>query len=232
MLYLPYCARALAENNQKAAFAVISGKECNAYHLIFRVVFDIIIKMKKHVFKITAITVALIVAFTAAFAAIFVRTCPKAVADMAKRTGNMELSLKYREKSYLKSNDYTELALLCEAAIECDDYKKTVAYAETFIASDKFIDYCGEKGGNYYGLITACYANALYKTGEKVKGVESAFSLTKSLSELNAVSFISAEAIGDKDEETINLIIERLEPSALNGKAELLSDLYAARSAK
>ena len=102
--------------------------------------------MKKHVFEITAITVALIVAFTAAFAAIFVRTCPKAVADMAKRTGNMELSLKYREKSYLKSNDYNELALLCEAAIGCDDYKKTVTYAETFIASDKFIDYCGEKG--------------------------------------------------------------------------------------
>ena len=187
--------------------------------------------MKKHVFKITAITVALIVAFAAAFAAIFIKTCPKAVADMAKRTGNVELSLKYREKSYLKSNDYRELALLCEAAIECDDYDKTVTYAETFIASDKFIDYCGEKGGNYYGLITACYANALYKTGEKLKGVESAFSLTKSLDELNAVSFISAEAIGDKDKETINLIIERLEPSTLSGKAELLSDLYAAISA-
>ena len=200
--------------------------------MIFEAVVDIIRKSKKHVVKITAITVARIVAVTAAFAAMFIKTCPKAVADMSKRTGNMELSLKYREKSYLKSNDYSELALLCEAAIECDDYEKTVTYAETFIASDKFIDYCGEKGGNYDGLITACYANALYKTGEKLKGVESAFSLTKSLSELNAVSFISAEAIGDKDEEAINLIIERLEPSALSGKTELLSELYAARSAK
>lgn len=185
-----------------------------------------IIKMKKHVLKITAITVALIVAVSALFAVIFVNACPKAVADMTKRTGNNELSLKYREKSYLKSEDYTELALLCEAAIECDDYPKTVTYCETFIASDKFIDYSNNKGGNYYGLITACYSIALYETGEKLKGVESAFSLTKSLSdELNAVTALSYLAIDDKDAQTINLIIAKLENSAFSDKSELLNKL-------
>lgn len=197
--------------------------------MIFFARFGIIIKMKKHVFKITAITVALIAAISALLAVIFVNACPKAVADMAKRTGNMELSLKYREKSYLKSEDYTELALLCEAAIECDDYKKTVAYAETFIASDKFIDYCDKKGGSYYGLITACYSIALYKSGEKLKGVDSAFSLTKSLNdELNAVTAISYLAIDEKDGQTIALIIKTLENSAFSDKSELLNKLYAA----
>lgn len=183
--------------------------------------------MKKRILKTIAITIALLAVITAGFTAIFINSCPRAVADMAKRTGNVELSLKYREKSYLKSEDYNELALLCEAAIERDDYEKIARYAEQFIADENFNDYCSKRDGNYYGLITACYSVALYKTGEKLKGVESAFSLTKSLSELNAVSVISAEAMEDKDEETIGLIIERLEPSSLNGKAELLSDLYA-----
>ena len=45
MLYLPYCARAVTENSQKAAFTVSSYKERNAPLQNFKVLFKDALKV-------------------------------------------------------------------------------------------------------------------------------------------------------------------------------------------
>ena len=129
--------------------------------------------MKKLVLKTIAVTVAAIIALTAAIYLTLALFFPKTLAGAWKDVGSYSLSAKYYERQYDKSGDTEDLATLCVNLDEKADSARTAKYLKILTEDEKFSERCAfedKQGGfkytayeYYYGkyAVAEFYANKI-----------------------------------------------------------------------
>lgn len=124
--------------------------------------------MKKLVIKTALITLAGIIAITACFYLILALASPKTLAKFYDNAGFYGASIKYYEKQYKKTNEYSDLYILCTKVDEKNDSERAILYLDEMIESDEFIyfsTYIDENTQNSFltkDFICGKYACALY----------------------------------------------------------------------
>ena len=143
--------------------------------------------LSKLVLKTAAVTLAAIIFLCALIFGAFVLFRPVSLARLFEGAGNDSAAAYFYIRSYEKTGDFEELALLCEKIDEHDMSEDAAKYLSLFIENEKFADYCEEydaKYSSYYSAREAAYGRltvSIYLS----EGIESALLKAKQLCEGN-----------------------------------------------
>lgn len=162
--------------------------------------------MKKLIIKSSIITVVLILVVASAFLGLLSITKPSVISNMAFNLNNEKACVKYSEKQFLKTQSVKDLALLTERCIWAKEDSKVVKYASLLLFNSEYESL--NKNSEYENYIVCSYTESLYKTGNKQKSVEVAFSYYDGITTPNAVRVLIYNSKEDKD--TLNLILQKL----------------------
>ncbi len=168
--------------------------------------------MKKLILKSSIITLSLVLILGALFFVIVSASKPYIIANVAFNLNNKELSVKYSEKQFIKTQDISDLSLLTERCIWANDYNKVVKYSSILLSHKDFDSYSSD----YENYIASSYTEALYLTKNKLKSVEVAFSYYDGIKAPNTIRVLIYNAKNDKD--TLNLILTKL--NGINDKTQ------------
>ncbi len=129
--------------------------------------------MTKLVVKTVLITVAAIILTLAAVYLCLALFFPKTLAKGWEDIGSYNLSLKYYEKQYEKTEDITDLSVICVKVNSEKDAVRAVKYLKILTENPKFSDLCAAEDANIaidygftaYELYYGKYAIAAYYQG-------------------------------------------------------------------
>ena len=143
--------------------------------------------MSKLVLKTAAVTLAAIIFLCALIFGAFVLFRPVSLARLFEGAGNDSAAAYFYIRSYEKTGDFSDLALLCEKIDEHDRAEDAAKYLSLFIENEKFADYCEEYDSKYssaYSAREAAYGRltvSIYLS----EGIDSAILKAKLLCEGN-----------------------------------------------
>ena len=173
--------------------------------------------MKKLIIKTCIITLIIILAVGFSFFWLVSIASPKIIADTAFKLNAKTTCINYSEKQYKKSESVDDLAILVERTAWANEYELTTKYAPILLSDANFSDYVLEnKDDSYEKYIASLFVESLYKTGNKDKSIEVAFSYYSGESGSNTVRIIILTA--KSDTETLTAVLKKLK--AIENKTE------------
>lgn len=173
--------------------------------------------MKKLIIKTCILTLIIILAVGFSVFGLISITSPKIIANSAFRLNAKTTCINYSVKQYEKTESVADLAVLVERTAWANDYELTAKYAPILLSNGDFSDYVLEnKDAGYEKYIASLFVESLYKTGNKNKSIEVAFSYYSGESGSNTVRIIILTA--KNDTETLNAILKKLK--AIENKTE------------
>ena len=178
--------------------------------------------MRKLVIKTIAITLAIIIAVGGLFYLALSSFYPSMLASGYFKVSNAELSLKYSEKAYEKSNDISDLATLTERSILFSDEARTIKYAVLFINDKGYEVFVENKSSGYHYYIVSKLCEAQYNKGDKSVAISTAFNNTLEYTAYNPIHKLILIAINSRDIETLTAIKQNLQNK--QNKNELLNE--------
>ena len=167
--------------------------------------------MKELVIKSTIITITIITLIAIAFSCIVTAFFPKYVADVSFQLGNKNACVTYSEKQYNKTLKQDDLATLVERSIWAENNAYVIKYGAIFTNSENFVTYCNLQDDGYLYYVVGSYVKALYKNGQKEKGVETAFLNTSTYSETNPIRLVASLAIEENNKDIVLKICTNLQ---------------------
>lgn len=136
--------------------------------------------MKKLVIKTACFTLAGVFVLSTIIYFIIGAVSPKTLASFYSQMGNYNLSVKYLEKTYQKSQDDSDLLTLCFVVDECKSSSVGKKYLDILVGSDKFFDLCSSNVENAYSISDADYmVGKLALCHYYESGINSAISYSK-----------------------------------------------------
>ena len=168
--------------------------------------------MKQLVIKTVLIALLLIIAISFVVIGLICVFSPITIANASYRLGNYDLSVKYTQKQYEKSNSFEDLALLVERGIIASDYETVALYSQTFLNHERFESYSQSQDGDYTNYIANGYILSLYNSGNVDKSITTALQYVNSEFSLpNPVTTLVYTASQKGDKATLNKILKALE---------------------
>ena len=151
----------------------------------------------------------------------FAVSSPKSLAKAWSNMGNYDLSIKYYEKQYEKSENISDLTVLCDKLNEKEDSARSVKYLELLTQDEGFAAFCTEQdvSGGYdftaYEFYYGKYASAICFNS----GINDAVSVAKKsvqsggYTKYNAFYILlGVETLTAADGAVIKDVITQLEP--------------------
>ena len=194
--------------------------------------------MKKLVIKTALITLGAIIVVALAAYGIVARVAPSTLADFYAKMHNYSLTVKYEQRQYERSGEFSDLAALCAELDERRDAEKTAKFVAMLVDDEGFSEYCKKTDESFGNISTAEFYNgklvlALYRSRgvadaceRAVKAVEK-YGYTKN-NPFNTLIADSKDAFSADDKakitDCINGLIGNLSDE---GKAFAASDLEA-----
>ena len=177
--------------------------------------------MKKTILKTVTLTLVSIVALCLITYGCVAGSSPKSLASVWSDLGSYDISVKYYEKQYEKTQDFSDLVVLCNKVNEQKDSALSVTYLKALTEDENFSGFCEtEDGGGGYTFTTyeyyfGKYAVAVYYDG----GIDSAIavaenSVSAGYTEHSAFySLLGIESLTETDGKMISSTIEKLKSS-------------------
>lgn len=202
--------------------------------------------MGKFIAKTALITVGAIVALTLLCYGFFALFLPGTLSSFYENIGATDAAINCAERQYEKTNDRKDLKRLVELIAfggkETDEnLKKMALYGVKLCDGEQFVkEECaayGEKGGNYYLLMTSKTAKAVYLSGDKSLAVKKAeeylkncLSSGKYMYSGSAIKSLLVTSCDKKDNETvlkITDVIKNLDETKISDedKVQIENDL-------
>ncbi len=171
--------------------------------------------MKKLIIKTCVLTLIIILVIGFSLFGLISLTSPSIIANTAFKLNAKNTCVTYTVKQYEKSKDVNDLALLVERTAWANNYELTAKYSPILL-SDKDFEKFLLNDPTYETFISSLFVESLYKTGNKDKFIEVAFSYYLGKSEPNTVRVAILTA--KEDSETLSKILKKLK--SLEDKTE------------
>ena len=189
--------------------------------VVFFAIFCYNIRMGKIVLKTVVLTLISFIAVVCIAYGFFASITPKFLAKTWAGIGNYDISMKYYEKQYDRTQDVSDLAIICNNVNEKEDRARAVKYLSLLTGNDGFSDFCDREDNlvgykfTAYEFYYGKYACASFFNG----GINNAVSVAKKsvqkgYTENNAFySLLGVETLTAEDGAVIKTAIESLDLS-------------------
>ena len=152
---------------------------------------------------------------------------PSTMMKMTYDLGMYDATIRYATRTYDRNEEVYYIAFATEVAILDDNVSKIASCGVDFIEAEGFDDYANERNEkamenlpdgvsspkmDYRQYVYGNVCLAKYKLGKKADAVNCAFQWNgDTFTENNAVVVVLMRALGEKDGETVSLILSKLE---------------------
>ncbi len=171
--------------------------------------------MKKLVIKTCIITILIILSVSFLIICLLGLFNPSFIANTAFRLNLKDVCVTYTEKQYLKTESFDDLITLTERSVWASSYETTAEYSAILLNHKDFESFSASNE-NYENYVASSLVEALQKTGNTEKAIETAFAYYSGESKPNPVRILILNAIDDND--TLNAVLKKLR--ALENKTE------------
>ncbi len=168
--------------------------------------------MKKVVIKSITITLIIILLVFTLFTLLLCTFFPKTVSNLTYRISAYDISVKYSEKAYQKSNSSYDLTILVERSIIAKNDEVTCKYANTLLVDEVFRkEILPTKTDDYLNYVSTSYVLALYNQEKFDTCIDSAISYTNfSVDEINATTTLISLLNENNDVELLQKLKDKL----------------------
>lgn len=168
--------------------------------------------MKKVIIKSIIITFLLILVTLCTLFALFSVINPSSIAKASFTFNNKALCVKYSELAYEKDPTIDNLAELIENCIWAEKDEKITKYGEIFLNDSEFEEYSKKRDSLYPSWIASNVAISFYHLDKIPFAINYAINFTTDFSNtaLSPIKYLVVEVKNNNDDNTLNLIIERL----------------------
>lgn len=167
--------------------------------------------MKKLIIKTIAISLGIVVFVFTALYFIIASASPVTLSNIYFRLNNKNLTLKYSEMTYEKSDDILDLSVLVERSIKFEDNALIEEYGFKLINDEEYSDFLQTKDSGYNYYIVGSLAKALYNAGKVDSAISVAFDNTLTYTNLNPIRVIISLAVDSANLTALNTIKQKLE---------------------
>lgn len=180
--------------------------------------------MKKLIAKTIAISLAIVIGLISVIYLLIASFSPAMLSNIYFRLNNKNLTLKYSEIAYQKSEQIESLSTLVERSIKFDDNALTEKYGFIFITHSDYEDLLTKKDSGYNYYIVGSLCEALYCSNKKETAITLAFENTLVYSSVNPIRVVISLAVENGDINLLSTIKQKLE-SRENKNQSILNDI-------
>lgn len=159
--------------------------------------------MRKIIVKTIAFSLSLVLAFTGLIYLILATLAPSALASLYFRIDAKELTLKYSEKAYEKSNDIDDLSTLVERSIVFEDGNVVIKRATELINRQDYEEYAKTQSSAYNYYVIGSLCKYLYEGGQTQVAISTALSYTSDYTTVNPIRVMISLCLEKSDDESL-----------------------------